>query len=72
MTLLDAPWTLAPGQILEHFAVDPAVGLSGQQAANHALLYGRNGAPFTLSPLLTLTPRQSYQRSPQPPCGSSS
>lgn len=71
MALLDAPWTLVASQILEHFAVDPAVGLSGQQAANHALLYGRNGAPFPLSPSLPDTP-QSCQRSPRPPCGSSS
>ncbi|KAF8447920.1 hypothetical protein L210DRAFT_3610095 [Boletus edulis BED1] len=45
MTLLDTPWTLIPSQILEHFSVDPAVGLSDQQAANHALLYGRNELP---------------------------
>lgn len=44
MTILAAPWTLAPRQILEHFAVDPDAGLAHDQAANHALLYGRNGA----------------------------
>lgn len=50
MTILDAPWTLAPSQILEHFAVNAVTGLSNDQAANHALLYGRNGAPFSCSP----------------------
>ena len=44
MTILDAPWTLEPSQILEHFSVDLQSGLSNDQAANHALLYGRNGA----------------------------
>ena len=73
MTLLDAPWTLAQSQILEHFSVDPAVGLSDQLAVSHALLYGRNGASFPL--FLSArpnTPHQSYQRSPQHRCGSSS
>ena len=46
MTLLDAPWTLPPSPILEHFSVDPDFGLSAKQAANHALLHGKNGAPF--------------------------
>ncbi|KAN0077248.1 hypothetical protein V8E55_011103 [Tylopilus felleus] len=45
MTLLDAPWTLPPSPILEHFSVDPDLGLSAKQAANHALLHGKNELP---------------------------
>ncbi|KAG9318524.1 Ca-transporting ATPase [Chiua virens] len=45
MTILDAPWTLTPGQIIEHFSVDPLAGLSDDLAAKHALLYGKNELP---------------------------
>ena len=42
--LLEAPWTRTPEHILQHYAVDPARGLSDETAAKHAELYGRNGA----------------------------
>ncbi|KIL00139.1 hypothetical protein PAXRUDRAFT_822015 [Paxillus rubicundulus Ve08.2h10] len=45
MTVLDAPWTLEPHQILEHFGADPSRGLTADQAAKHAELYGRNELP---------------------------
>lgn len=41
---MDTPWTLEPQAVLEHFGVDPAVGLSTDQAVKHAELYGKNGA----------------------------
>ncbi|KAF8844918.1 calcium ATPase [Paxillus ammoniavirescens] len=45
MTVLDAPWTLEPHKILEHFGADPSRGLTADQAAKHAELYGRNELP---------------------------
>ncbi|KAI6150727.1 hypothetical protein BKA82DRAFT_952133 [Pisolithus tinctorius] len=45
MGLLDVPWTLTAGQILEHFGVDPDTGLSKDQANKHADIYGRNELP---------------------------
>ncbi|KIJ69348.1 hypothetical protein HYDPIDRAFT_105948 [Hydnomerulius pinastri MD-312] len=45
MTVLDTPWTLEPNRILEHFGVDPSRGLTADQAAKHAELYGRNELP---------------------------
>ncbi|KAH7889652.1 hypothetical protein F5I97DRAFT_1800705 [Phlebopus sp. FC_14] len=45
MTILDTPWTLEPGQLLEHFGVDPSRGLTAHQAAKHAQVYGRNELP---------------------------
>lgn len=43
MAVLDAPWTLTPDQILEHFGVDVGTGLSADRASKHADIYGRNG-----------------------------
>ena len=45
--LLEAPWTRTPEHILQHYAVDPARGLSDETAAKHAELYGRNGARYS-------------------------
>jgi len=42
---MDAPWTKTPEQVLQHYSVDPARGLSKDQAAKHAELYGKNGEP---------------------------
>jgi len=42
---MDAPWTKTPEQVLQHYCVDPARGLSTDQAAKHAKLYGKNGEP---------------------------
>ncbi|KAF8655969.1 hypothetical protein AX16_002829 [Volvariella volvacea WC 439] len=42
---MDAPWTKTPNQILEHFGVNPKLGLSDDQAIKHAELYGRNELP---------------------------
>ncbi|KAJ7752030.1 Ca-transporting ATPase [Mycena metata] len=42
---MDAPWSQTPAQILEHFGVHPDRGLSSDQAANHALVYGKNELP---------------------------
>jgi P-type Ca2+ transporter type 2A len=43
---MDTPWTQSPDAILEHFRVDPTRGLTEEQAADHALVYGRNGSCF--------------------------
>ncbi|KAJ7046600.1 hypothetical protein C8F04DRAFT_1307441 [Mycena alexandri] len=42
---MDAPWSQTPAQILEHFGVHPDRGLSADQAANHAQVYGKNELP---------------------------
>ncbi|KAL0947102.1 hypothetical protein HGRIS_013240 [Hohenbuehelia grisea] len=42
---MDAPWTKSPEQILEHFGVDSTRGLTADQAAKHAELYGKNELP---------------------------
>jgi len=75
MAILDVPWTLTPGQILEHFGVDAGTGLSEDRARKHADIYGRNGRSYT-SP--TVTHRhlmsshvpQSCPMTLQRPCGS--
>jgi hypothetical protein len=41
---MEAPWTKSPREILEHYGVDPNRGLSSDQAAKHAEIYGKNGA----------------------------
>jgi len=40
---MDTPWTKSPREILEHFRVHSEQGLTAEQAANHAKLYGKNG-----------------------------
>ena len=40
---MEAPWTKSPYEILKHFGVDPDRGLSSEQAAEHAEIYGKNG-----------------------------
>ncbi|KAF9466319.1 Ca-transporting ATPase [Collybia nuda] len=42
---MEAPWTKSPQEVLEHFSVDPARGLSSDQAAKHAEIYGKNVLP---------------------------
>ncbi|KAF9452248.1 Ca-transporting ATPase [Macrolepiota fuliginosa MF-IS2] len=44
-TLLRDPWTRSPNDILQHFSVNPKRGLSPEQAARHAELYGKNELP---------------------------
>ena len=41
---MDAPWTKTPKEVFEHFGIDPNRGLTADQAAKHAELYGKNGA----------------------------
>ncbi|KAJ7470580.1 Ca-transporting ATPase [Mycena latifolia] len=50
---MEAPWSQTPEHILQHFGVHPERGLSSDQAAKHAQVYGKNG---TTSPSLTLLP----------------
>ena len=42
-SVLDAPWTRSPEEILAHFGVDGKCGLSGEQVNKHVKLYGKNG-----------------------------
>ncbi|KAF9036582.1 calcium-transporting ATPase [Panaeolus papilionaceus] len=42
---MEAPWTSTPQQILDYYAVDAKQGLSADQAAKHAEIYGRNELP---------------------------
>jgi Ca2+ transporting ATPase len=50
---MEAPWSQTPAQVLEHFGVHPERGLSSDQAAQHAQVYGKNGTA-SLSSLLGL------------------
>lgn len=43
ISLMEAPWTKSPKEILEHYGVDPVRGLTTAQAAKHAQIYGKNG-----------------------------
>lgn len=58
---MEAPWTKTPDQILEHFGVDPNRGLSSDQAAKHAEIYGKNGV-FDTPYLLLLSDRLFFKR----------
>ncbi|KAL1728673.1 hypothetical protein EV714DRAFT_214773 [Schizophyllum commune] len=42
---MDAPWTKTPKEVFEHFGIDPNRGLTADQAAKHAELYGKNELP---------------------------
>ncbi|PPQ99925.1 hypothetical protein CVT24_009560 [Panaeolus cyanescens] len=42
---MEAPWTKSPKLICDYYAVDSTRGLSPEQAAKHAQLYGRNELP---------------------------
>ncbi|KAJ7905322.1 hypothetical protein B0H14DRAFT_2659857 [Mycena olivaceomarginata] len=42
---MEAPWSQTPAQVLEHFGVHPERGLSSDQAAQHAQVYGKNELP---------------------------
>jgi P-type Ca2+ transporter type 2A len=40
---MEASWTKSPQATLEYFGVDTIGGLTADQAAKHAELYGKNG-----------------------------
>ncbi|KAF8343779.1 calcium-transporting ATPase [Cantharellus anzutake] len=42
---MNFPWTRSPQSILEHYNVDPRLGLSVERAREHAEVYGRNELP---------------------------
>ncbi|KAJ6455749.1 hypothetical protein C8R45DRAFT_586858 [Mycena sanguinolenta] len=42
---MEAPWSQTQEQLLEHFGVHPDRGLSSDQAAKHAQVYGKNELP---------------------------
>ncbi|KII89028.1 hypothetical protein PLICRDRAFT_40683 [Plicaturopsis crispa FD-325 SS-3] len=42
---MEIPWTKSPKELLEHFGVDADIGLSADQAAKHAEVYGKNELP---------------------------
>ncbi|KAJ7285666.1 hypothetical protein C8J57DRAFT_1285498, partial [Mycena rebaudengoi] len=42
---MDSPWSQSPDHILEHFGVHPDRGLTADQAAKHAQVYGKNELP---------------------------
>jgi hypothetical protein len=58
---MEAPWTKSPDQILEHFGVDSDRGLSSDQAAKHAEIYGKNGM-FDIPYLLPRSDRFCLQK----------
>ncbi|KZV69679.1 Ca-transporting ATPase [Peniophora sp. CONT] len=42
---MEAPWTVTSDELLAHFAVDSANGLSPDQVSKHVELYGKNELP---------------------------
>ncbi|KIY51059.1 calcium-transporting ATPase [Fistulina hepatica ATCC 64428] len=42
---MDIPWTRTPEEALQYFSADPVRGLTADQAAKHAEIYGRNELP---------------------------
>jgi len=60
---METPWTKSPQQILEHYVVDPARGLTADQAAKHAEIYGKNGEHLSL----LYTPLQPLKLLVSPP-----
>ncbi|KAJ7273542.1 Ca-transporting ATPase [Mycena haematopus] len=42
---MEAPWSQTAEQLLDHFGVHPQRGLSSDQAAQHAQVYGKNVLP---------------------------
>ncbi|CCL98946.1 uncharacterized protein FIBRA_00954 [Fibroporia radiculosa] len=42
---MEAPWTKSAHDVLQHYSVDPARGLTSDLAAKHAELYGKNELP---------------------------
>ncbi|KAF8911134.1 calcium-transporting ATPase [Gymnopilus junonius] len=42
---MEAPWTKTPQEVLDYFGVNPKDGLSENQVAKHAEIYGKNELP---------------------------
>lgn len=64
---MDTPWTLLPEQVLEHFQVDGARGLTSTQAAKHAETYGSNGTSITCQEKhVLITPLELPEDPPTP------
>ncbi|RPD65944.1 calcium-transporting ATPase [Lentinus tigrinus ALCF2SS1-7] len=42
---MEAPWTRTGAEVLQHYSVDSAKGLTSEAAAKHAELYGKNELP---------------------------
>ena len=42
--MLDAAWSRSPAEVLSHFDVNPATGLSSEHASKNAEIYGKNGS----------------------------
>lgn len=40
---MDAPWAHSAQQVLQHFDVNPEIGLSDSQVEKHVKVYGKNG-----------------------------
>lgn len=43
LTKMDAPWAHSAQQVLQHFDVNPELGLSNSQVEKHVKVYGKNG-----------------------------
>jgi hypothetical protein len=72
-TVMEAPWTKSPHEILEHFGVDSNRGLSSDQAAKHAEIYGKNGmfdTNYILPPSYCIILKQNCLRKLQRHSGS--
>lgn len=46
---MEAAWTRSTSHALQHFNVDPKIGLSPESVRTHQALYGRNGTNSHLS-----------------------
>ena len=51
---MDATWSRTPDEVLQHFSVNEKIGLSCEQAATHAQLYGKNRAHLVQLPVASL------------------
>lgn len=40
---MEAPWAHSAQQVLQHFDVNPEIGLSNSQVEKHVKVYGKNG-----------------------------
>jgi len=44
---MESPWAHSSEQVLQHFGVDPTVGLAPDQVQKHVQLYGKNGRIYS-------------------------
>lgn len=67
---MEQAWAHSPQQVLDHFQVNPSLGLAESQVIKHRELYGRNGQSPSLHPRRNANVSfQNYQKIRQLPSG---